>query len=741
MHSLFSEPSLRVFLLKTVTPIFAVAIAIAALVASLFLWATHEADRISIERQHQLVEFVVSQLQRGIALDQESVTVWDDAVTAVRNADAEDAANAEWIDLNLGSWMHSYFGHDGAYVLDPQDEPIYAFTNKEIAQPSAYRSLEPTAQPLVDELRERQRAGDMEGVEGRILSLGVSEIAVVSGRPAVVSVKPIISDSGEIEQTPGEEYIHVAIRFLDGNFLNGLAKNYQLDRLRFAWEDNSADTEAAATLRSSDGTAIGYFIWEPYRPGAVVLSHIAPVMIGLFVATLSVLAILILALRRRSLRLSQSEAQVRYLAHHDVLTGLANRGQFDSELARTLKGLGATGETVAVLYLDLDRFKEVNDTFGHPAGDELLKEFANRLRQLTSQNDLVSRIGGDEFLVMLRNPKSPDTVEEFCQRVIETARHPFALSDTQVFVSVSIGIAFAPRDGLEPAELARRADVAMYSAKRSGRSAFSVYSRAMDSVTLARRNLERDLRRALQMPGQLQLYYQPLFSSDDRLTGVEALVRWYHPERGMIMPSVFIPMAEDSGLIEELGSWVLREACETAASWPIETLAVNVSPLELQNESYSVHVANTLLSTGMNPKRLELELTESALSEQGGACGRNLAAMRDLGVRLALDDFGTGFSSLSRLQQITVDRVKIDRSFVNGFGSSNGDEAIVRAIVNLAHAVGLKTTAEGVETAMQSDFLKSIGCDELQGFLLSVPLPASDVPRLWAEQEAKVAAR
>lgn len=741
MHSLFSEPSRRRFLLKTVTPIFAVAIAIAALVASLFLWAIHEADRISIERQHRLVEFVVSQLQTDIALDQESVTVWDDAVLALRDANEGNTANAEWIDLNLGSWMHTYFGHDGAYVLDPQNEPLYSFADGEIAPPSAYRALAPTAVPLVDALRKRQRAGDTEGVTGRIQSIGVSDIAVVSGRPAVVSVKPVVSDSGEIEQTPGEGFVHVAVRFLDGSFLDDLSTNYLLEGLRFAWRDDSADTEASAALRSANGETVGHVVWEPYRPGSTVMSRTGPATVGFFMVVMAALALLVLALRRRSLRLSQSEAQVRYLAHHDVLTGLANRGWFDSELARTLKELEATGETIAVLYLDLDRFKEVNDTFGHPAGDELLQEFANRLRQLTSQDDLVSRVGGDEFLVMLRNPASPSAVDEFCKRMIELARHPFALSDTQVFVSVSIGIAFAPRDGLEPAELARRADVAMYNAKRSGRSAFSVYDRAMDSATLARRNLERDLRGALKMPGQLQLHYQPLFSADDRVTGVEALVRWYHPERGMIMPSVFIPVAEDSGLIEELGNWVLQEACTTAASWPIETLAVNVSPLELYNPGYSVRVANTLLSTGMSPHRLELELTESALSDQNGACANNLAALRQLGVRLALDDFGTGFSSLSRLQQITVDRVKIDRSFVSGFGSSNGDEAIVRAIVNLAHAIGLKTTAEGVETHLQSQFLKDIGCDELQGFLLSLPLPASEVTRLWTEQAADISSR
>lgn len=737
MHSLFSEPSRRLFLLRTVVPIFLLAIAVTALAASLLYWATREADHASIDRQHRLVQFVVSQLQSRIAHDQESVTVWDDAVVAVRGGNTP-----EWIDLNLGSWMNTYFGHDGAYVLDPRDRAIFAFSEGVTAEgTSAYELLRPTTAPLVDALRERMLAGGDEGLTDKILSPGVADLAVVSGRPAVVSVKPIVSDSGDIEQQPGEEYVHVAVRYLDEDFITELKRDYLLDGLRFAWQDDAAANEASAPLISSLGDTIGYFIWQPYRPGAAVLSKVAPAVLALFLITMAALGGFVSLLRKRSLKLSQSEATVRHLAHHDMLTGLPNRAQFDGRLKRALQPVRGPGESVAVLYLDLDRFKEVNDTFGHPAGDELLREFADRLRRLTRETDTVARIGGDEFLILLPGVSSPDGVEEFCQRLIETARHPFDLSSTQVFVGVSVGVALAPQDGLDPVELMRRADVAMYHAKRLGRSEFAIYADEMDSDINARRDIERDLRKALETPGQLSVHYQPLFAAGDfRIAGVEALVRWRHPERGWIPPSVFIPVAEESGLIEKLGEWVLHEACTTARDWPVDTVAVNVSAFELYNPAFAVRVANTLLSTGMNPKKLELEVTESALSDSHGACERNIAAVRDLGVRFSLDDFGTGFSSLSRLHDFTVDRIKIDRSFVAGFGKANGDEAIVQAIVDLARAIGLKTTAEGVETGPQSDFLRSIGCDELQGFLLSMPLPAGEVERLWTQTEAKRAA-
>jgi diguanylate cyclase (GGDEF)-like protein len=728
MTGYFGHPSRRRFLIGTVVPFFTAAIILNIVAAGLLYWSTSEADRIAIERQRALVDLVVSQLRATIAHDQESVTVWDDAVQRVRGQDGE------WIDENLGTWMNTYFGHDASYIIDPENRPIYASVDGAAADAGKVHDIWAETGPLVAELRARLRSGDETGVSNQVLTIGVSENVVASGRPAIVSVKPIVSDSGDIEQIAGKEYLHIAVRFLDEDLVPKLKNNYLLDGLQFSWTGNHEPNEAAIPLANSAGKVIGHYVWSPYRPGTVVFGYVWPILVALFMTGLAALAGLLFVLRRRSLSLSKSEAAIRHLAAHDMLTGLPNRTQFDRRLNEALAATGAGGSSLALLYLDLDRFKEVNDTLGHSAGDLLLREFAGRLRRLTTERDTIARLGGDEFTIILPGVVNENEIKQLCCKLVESVRHPFDVADTQVFVGVSIGVAVAPKDGTTALDVTRKADIALYSAKANGRSGYAIFSPEMEALIAERRQLERDLRNALDEPDQFDVHYQPLFAAKERhIAGVEALVRWDHPERGRVPPDVFIPIAEESGLIERLGELVLRQACAAAAKWPVKTLAVNVSALEMKSPAYAVRVANILMTTGFNPHRLELELTETAMSDTDGNGQRNIAALRELGVRFALDDFGTGFSSLGRLQQLEVDRIKIDRSFVNGFGSNNGDEAIVRAIVDLAKATGLRTTAEGVETVEQDEFLGQIGCDELQGFLLGKPLCATEIEAIFSE--------
>lgn len=728
----------RAFLLKTALPILAAALLLVAVVIAFVVWSASETDRVAIARQERLVHVIVGQLRSGIAHDQESVTVWDDSVRAVQER------NLEWMDANLGSWMQTYFGHDGAFVLTAERVPLYAFIDRSLQSLNSFNVLQAIVGPLLDDLQQRLAAGDQTGVSDKVLSIGSTEIAIVNGRPAIVSVKPIVSDSGEIEQEPGREALHVAIRYLDSDFLDHLERDYLLENLRFVGAVDTADRGSSVVLADGSGKAIGYFTWTPYRPGSTVLNRVAPVMLSFLAATLVMIAILLTALRRRSLKLHASQAEIQHLATHDQLTGLPNRRTFERKLDEGLAGLQSKGGSLAVFYLDLDRFKEVNDALGHPAGDELLQEFARRLVELTGPEDVVARLGGDEFTIFLPKIDSRDALAGLAEQLIEMARQPFSVAGNQAFVGVSVGIAVAPEHGLDRVDLTRRADVAMYQAKHSGRSSYFVYSQEMDSLIEARRELEKDLREALDHGGQLHLHYQPLYSAaSSELTGVEALVRWNHPTRGWISPVVFVPIAEEVGLIHKLGEWVLTEACLATKAWPIETVAVNVSALELSKAGYAMRVANILMKTGANPRHLELEVTESTFTAQDGECQRNIQALRELGIRFALDDFGTGFSSLSRLQHLDVDRVKIDRSFVQGFGKDGSDEAIVQAIIDLAKASGLRTTAEGVETELQNERLRSIGCDELQGFLFHRPVPPEEIERLWIKdwkgprQEAK----
>ncbi|TPW32165.1 EAL domain-containing protein [Martelella alba] len=713
--------SLSRFLLTRALPALIVTLAIGVGVLALLVWSSQQTDRISLDRQARLVELVVSKLQTETAHDQESATVWDDSVEQAR------AGDRDWLNSNLGQWMHDYFGIDGAYVLDPADRPIFAFTNGAMADPAVYFDIADNVAPLVKALREKMRAGDDSQVSDTVLSPGVSDLVVVRKHPAIVSVKPIVSDTGEITQAPGSEYFHVAVRFLDGSLIDELQNDYMFADLRFSWTPSSKSAESNQPLKSAEGKTIGYLVWHPYRPGSAVMASVVPVLVAVFLLALIMIAVFLIFHRRRAEELKESEEQIRYLALHDPLTGLPNRLHFNNEvdLALSMRRV----QPIALVYLDLDRFKQVNDTLGHPMGDALIREFSQRLQAIVRPGDVIARIGGDEFTIMLRG--DIEEINRLCEKMVDAARRPFEIDGNTVFVGVSIGAALAPVDGVDRVTLLRKADVALYYSKTTGRGRYSFFSDDMDHTIEQRRQTEADLRLAMLGDDQLQVHYQPIRSAQSRCTiGYEALLRWKHPERGMISPELFIPVAEETGLIEALGQRVLKEACRAAVNWPAMTIAVNVSGIELNNPDYAGRVHAVLAETGLLPERLELEITETTATGETDAAVENLKSLREAGIRIAIDDFGTGFSSLSRLQSLNVNRIKIDRSFVRGLGQGGDDEAIVRAIVDLAHAKGLKTTAEGVETPLQDEGLTQIGCDDLQGFLYSRPLPRHEVDRL-----------
>jgi diguanylate cyclase (GGDEF)-like protein len=718
-------------LIKVFAPAFVGVVILALVVVGLLLWAASEADHIAVARQVDLAEVVVRDLQTGIAHDQESVTVWDDSVSAVRVPD-----NGEWLDANLGAWMQSYFGHDAAHVVDPLDQPI--FSSGSGSSSTAFASVEPAFVPLAQSLRRRLAAGDEGGIGGRILSPGASDIAVVSNRPAVVSVKPIVSDTGDIEQEPGSEYLHVAVRYLDGNFLTDLENTYLFGGVRFSWTSSTDEGEEALVLRNAEGAPVGHLVWRPYLPGTAMLDRVRAPFLAVFTLLFASFLAVLFQLERRSRLLRDRDERMQYMALHDNLTGLSNRVAFAESLDQALLS-ARPDRAVAVLYLDLDHFKEVNDTLGHPAGDELIKQFAARLAEVTNGATCLARLGGDEFTVLAQNVAGIEEVEMLAASIVDKMRHPFDIDGNSVFIGVTIGMAIAPFDGVDRNEVTRKADIALYHAKATGRSRYALYGSAMDAVLHTRRSMERDLRSALADERDLEVHYQPLYGAKSRLiTGVEALLRWRHPENGWVAPDVFIPLAEETGLIEKLGEFVLKQACAAVSQWPGLSMAVNVSAVELRNPAYATKVAARLLASELDPRRLELEVTESALTDASGICETNVRALRDIGVRVALDDFGTGFSSLSRLQHLEVDRIKIDRSFIKGFGGSNGDESIVKTILELARLRGLKTTAEGVESFDQRDTLSQMGCDDLQGFLFSRAVPAEEIGALLRHPDGAI---
>jgi diguanylate cyclase (GGDEF)-like protein/PAS domain S-box-containing protein len=427
----------------------------------------------------------------------------------------------------------------------------------------------------------------------------------------------------------------------------------------------------------------------------------------------------------------RADEKIEHMAHYDALTDLPNRVLFREQIERELKR-AARGEQFALLYIDIDEFKGINDSLGHHVGDELLKTIATRIRGCIKDGDLIARLGGDEFAVIQTAVESVADVENFVERIYREIRQPYQCLGHQLSTDASIGIALAPQDGTELDQLIKNADLAMYAAKSGGRRTRRFFEPAMDASAKARLIMEQDLRQAL-VNGGFEIHYQPLLNlSRNEVSGCEALLRWRHPERGMISPAEFIPVAEDTGLINELGDWVLRTACAEAATWPDHIrLAVNVSPVQLKCQTLALRIAGALAASGLNPSRLEIEITEAVLIRDDEAALAILHQLRDIGVRIALDDFGTGYSSLSYLKRFPFDKIKIDRCFVTDIEEADGSASIVQAVVNIAATLDMTTTAEGVETDAQRDMLRKLGCTEMQGYLFSAPKPAADVKRFF----------
>ena len=432
----------------------------------------------------------------------------------------------------------------------------------------------------------------------------------------------------------------------------------------------------------------------------------------------------------------RAEERITHLAHYDALTDLPNRTLFHERLKRELSH-AAPDRQLAVLYIDIDEFKSVNDSLGHMIGDELLKSVAASLAACARKSDFVARLGGDEFAIVQTGIEDTDDVMMLVSRIFQAIRSPYQCLGHQVTTDASIGIALAPRDGSDIDQILKNADLAMYAAKAAGRRTYRFFETDMEAEVRARRSLEMDLRQAL-VDGGFEVYYQPCLDlQTNAITGCEALVRWRHPQRGMISPAEFIPLAEDTGLINQLGEWVLTTACKEAVSWPGNIrLAVNVSPIQFRSGTLALKVMAALAASGLAASRLELEITEAVLIRDDEAALAVLHDLRAIGVRIALDDFGTGYSSLSYLQRFPFDKIKIDRCFITDIAEPEGSSSIVQAVVTIAADRHMTTTAEGVETEQQRDLLRELGCSEMQGYLFSPPKPAADIrPLLFADRQ------
>jgi diguanylate cyclase (GGDEF)-like protein len=711
------------FSASVLLPVILALVITAAAVLGFVFWSTANIDQRAVERQGAMVAQVIEARRAQVLHDLESVAIWDDAVVNTKLT-----FNFEWVNSNLGAWMFEFFGHNRSIILGPDNMPLYAMEAGEAVAPEALGRLAASVQPMVDRVR-AIRPAETSGAPA-----AASDFMLVEGKPAIVSAMVIVSDSGELVQTPGTEAIMVGVLFLDETAAERLNREYLFEAGRFALIESRDPARAVHPILSSTGRFVAFFEWDRDRPGLLVLRQTGPALAGAFVVAGILVFLLLRQLRRSAAELESGRRYAEHQAAHDKLTGLPNRMSFDSRLAHTLTSEQFAGAHVALLMLDLDRFKQVNDTLGHQAGDELIRAVGERIRAIVGSDMLIARLGGDEFGIVAVGRDKPVDVMAMSGRIIESIGQPFTLNHFKAHVGASIGVVLALGGSTEPRELVRKADIALYEAKAAGRNRAVVYEEHMNELLQLQHTIEGELREALRRNDQLSVVFQPLVDQHSRkVIGAEALARWYHPKYGQISPARFIPIAENTGLIDALGDFVLRRACELGATAPGRTIAVNISPTQLRNPRFSHQVFDILRETGMRPLDLELEITESILLDDEHISSQNLRTFRTAGVHIALDDFGTGYSSLSYLKRYPVDRIKIDRSFVSQLTEGHVSVAITQAIVTLAHAMDIEVTAEGVETEGQATILGKLGCNTLQGFLFSGGVAPEKITEIFAD--------
>ncbi|WP_332693913.1 putative bifunctional diguanylate cyclase/phosphodiesterase [Devosia sp.] len=690
------------------------------------LWSTASIDQRSLERQTKMIHEVMDARRARLIHELASVGVWDDSVVNTRLM-----FNFNWVHINLGTWTQEFFGHHQTVVFDGANRPLYMMRNGNAVDAEAYaRQLGPV-QLLVDRLRALPHIlpPPRKPSEPRALA----DFAVVEGVPALIGAMALVSDTGAITQSPGTEPLIAAVQFLDGNAAAHLAREYRFEQGRFSLSRTDDPGRAVYPIFSTTGRFVAFFEWDRDRPGLMLLLQTGPALVAAFIVAAILVLLLLRQLRHSSAALDAGRRHAEHQAAHDLLTGLPNRTSFDVELARILAERTGPDANLALMMLDLDRFKQVNDTLGHQAGDELICAVGDRIRAIVGPAVTIARLGGDEF-VMLIQERDHGTTLALATQIVEAIGQPFDLRRFRAHVGASIGIVHASGSNADPQELMRKADIALYEAKAGGRNRAVVYEEHMNELLQLQHTIEEELREALQRDDQLSVVFQPLVDQRTRkVMGAESLARWHHPKYGQISPARFIPVAENTGLIEVLGEFVLRRACELGATAPGRTIAVNISPTQLRNPRFSSQVFDILSQTGMRPGDLELEITESILLDNEHLSGQNLRAFRAAGIHIALDDFGTGYSSLSYLKRYPVDRIKIDRSFVSQLADGHVSVAITQAIVSLAHAMDLAVTAEGVETEGQATILGQLGCNTLQGFLFSGGVPAEQITAIFAD--------
>jgi diguanylate cyclase (GGDEF)-like protein len=707
-------------------------IALLAIIA----YAGLAANKSATDRERTLLKNALNRSIARVLNEQKSVAWWDEPVAKISNAHID----FPFADSEFGIFLTETYGQDEVYILNGENKPLYVFTGGSRADPRDFNARQETLSTVISEARgapdaqvtarpdafgeDLKDTQTLSGVPNAASWAG--HILPVDGKLAIIAAITIVPNQ-DMSLLKGTPNLLVSVTYIDDAYVAALGRSLLLDHLALSPVQMQRDGIISEPFVGDDGSHAGFLSWTTQRPGRVLLSIILPLVAAGVLAVSLLASSMLRRLKSSSQELAEQEVRSRHDARHDALSGLANRAHFADRLKASLNSAAHDADTaVLVAYVDVDRFKDVNDTLGHHAGDELIKAVAERLSRIMRADTLLARYGGDEF-ALLWISKGQNSACALADRIKEAFSTRFSIDGQSLRVTASCGVAIAG-PGLSSADdLMRQADIALYEAKAQGRDRAVFFSADMANRVEERLLIESQLRAALEA-GQLRLNYQPIIScSTGAISGVEALLRWRHPERGEISPAVFVPIAEQSGLMPALGEWVLSQAMKDAKGWPQLQVSVNLSPVQFRQVDLQSLLGRLVRDLNVNPRQFVLEITEGVLMESSDRTSRTLDAVHAMGFKTALDDFGTGYSSLAYLCNFRFDKIKIDRAFVAGMSKSESYNKIVNAVVSLGKGLGMEIVAEGVETEAEVKVMTALGCTELQGFYFSKPLEVSDV--------------
>ncbi len=696
-------------------------------------WSSNET---TIERERTLVENAINFRIARMLSEQKSVAWWDEPITKITDANVD----FEFADNEFGIFLTETYGHDEVHILNAEDRPLYSYFGGKRQEPADFEARRSAVEPVISEarrerdahstLRARPDTFSQLQTNYKVLAGGgdaarwAGHIVSVAGRPAVVTVMTIVPniDTSLLKGTPN---LLVGIKYIDQQLISEIGRSLLLNDLTLANQPNNADGVFSEPFVGDDGIPIGFLTWTTRRPGQVLLTIILPLVAVAVVATGLLSRTMFRRLKRTSMALARSESQARHEAKHDALSGLPNRVHMVEKIEAFLHSPVAkrTGQRAVAAYIDIDRFKDINDTLGHEAGDQLISAVAQRLVGRLRPQDFLSRFGGDEFAILCA-PAGHEAAVTLARRIAQAFDSPFNIKGQNIRVTASVGLAIAPENGTSADELMRHADIALYEAKNQGRDRAILFCSDMARQVEHRRSIELALRNALD-DDALDLHYQPIISCETgAVVGVEALLRWEHPIYGEMSPAEFIPIAENAGLLPSLGEWVLTRAMMDARRWPKLEVAVNLSPVQMRHVDLEGTLRRLVAEHQIDPRRFTLEITENVMLEATDRVNTILDAIRAMGFKTALDDFGTGYSSLSYLCTFRFDKIKIDRSFVARISEIDTSRTIIKSVVALGRGLGMSIVAEGIETEFEAEMMTQFGCTELQGFFFARPLPA-----------------